>query len=170
MPIYSKLSNSEPLNGEEINTKQTNTEQINSDNHGVTEWSHHVIETFALMNKTKAHSKKAFLSIEEYIKKNNIELSEEDQHDLKMLSSIWLNYDKFDLEEFLSVVETYTNKFSVNLSSNKQIGSDEYFIKLWTVYEKFTEKTIDATKEIEKIHKENYDKVDLSNNQLNQST
>ena len=164
MPIHSKMSNFE-----QPNTEQTNAEQTNLDNHGVTEWSHHVIETFALMNKTKEHSKKAFLSIEEYIKKNNIELSEEQQHDFKMLSSVWSNYDKFDFEEFLSVVETYTNKFSVNLS-NMQIGLDEYFIKLWTVYEKFTEKTIYATKEIEKIHKENYDKVNLSNTQLNQST
>jgi hypothetical protein len=163
MPIHSK-----PSNYEQTNTEQTNTEQTNSDTRGVTEWSHHIIETFTLMNKTKAHSKKAFLLIEEYIKKNDLKLSEEEQHDLKMLSSIWSNDEKFDCEEFLSVVETYTNKFSINLSTNKQIGSDEYFVKLWTVYEKFTEKTISATKEIEKIHKENYDKVNLSNAQSGQ--
>ena len=145
-------------------------ESLGDQSNGVSEWSHHVINTFSLMNKTKFHAKKAFVIFEEYINKNNINLStinlsDEMTHNIKMLSNVWSNDDKFNLEEFLSIVETYTNNLSETFSSNNLIDNTtdlNILNKLWTIYYSFTQKTLETTKEIQKIHKENINKVNLT--------
>ena len=138
------------------------TEQINSiqneQNHGVTEWSHNIIESYSNMNKFTNQAKKSFTLLVDYINKNNVKLSDDNNNNINLLIGVWNNQDKFNLDDFISIVERCTNEIK---SNTDDLNNDEYLSKLWHIYEAFALKSLDLSKQIENIYKEYKDKVNV---------
>jgi hypothetical protein len=116
----------------------------------LTEVSSHIIDTFTRMNKAKNQSKKAFITFINYISNENINLSNNNKNNINFLQNVWNNEDKFELEEFILIVEENTNNFNI-----KDIEPHTNLIKIWTVYNAFTQETLKTSKEINKIYLEN---------------
>lgn len=116
----------------------------------LTEVSSHIIDTFTRMNKAKNQSKKAFTTFINYISNENINLSNNNKNNINFLQNVWNNEDKFELEEFILIVEENTNNFNI-----KDIETHTNLIKIWTVYNAFTQETLKTSKEINKIYLEN---------------
>jgi hypothetical protein len=146
------------------NTEQTEkTKQTN----GLSEWSTDIVNNFSLMVKTKNQSKKAINAFSNYIKINNIELSDDVNHELNFLLELWNSEDKFELSNLIEVIDLHTN----NLSENDFINlEDKYVLKLWKVYSIFTDKLIKSGKNVVNFYENNKDKISLMKNLINKSS
>jgi hypothetical protein len=127
-------------------TKQTNA---------LSESSTNIVNNLSLVTKTKNHSKKAIIILSNYIKNNNIELSENVLNKINFLCELWNSEDKFEFDNLIEIIELHTNNFSEDDLINLE---DKYVLKLWKVYKTFVYKLIESGKNIISIYKNNKDK------------